>query len=33
VQIKNISLIIQIQNGRKEVVWPSEYRSAAPRFP
>jgi branched-chain amino acid transport system substrate-binding protein len=33
VQIKNINLIIQLQNGRKEVVWPSEYRSAAPRFP
>jgi branched-chain amino acid transport system substrate-binding protein len=33
VQIKNVNLIIQMQNGRKEVVWPSEYRSAAPRFP
>jgi branched-chain amino acid transport system substrate-binding protein len=33
VQIKNINLIIQLQNGRKEVVWPSEYSSAAPRVP
>jgi branched-chain amino acid transport system substrate-binding protein len=32
-QVKNINLIIQLQQGRKEVVWPAEVRSAAPQFP
>lgn len=31
-QIKNINLIIQLQKGKKEVVWPEEYRTAAPQF-
>lgn len=33
VQIKNTNLIIQLQRGRREVVWPPEYQTAAPRFP
>ncbi|MHB8843953.1 MAG: amino acid ABC transporter substrate-binding protein [Nitrospirota bacterium] len=32
VQIKNTNLIIQLQNGRREVVWPPEHQTAAPRF-
>lgn len=33
VQIKNTNMIIQLQNGKKEVVWPPEHQTAAPRFP
>jgi len=33
VQIKNINFVIQLQQGRKEVVWPAEHRTSAPRFP
>ena len=31
-QIKNFNLIIQWQNGKKEIVWPEELRTAAPIF-
>jgi branched-chain amino acid transport system substrate-binding protein len=31
-QVKNTNLIIQLQKGKKEVVWPEEYRTAAPQF-
>lgn len=31
-QVRNTNLVIQLQDGRKEVVWPAEYRTAAPRF-
>ena len=33
VQIRNVNLVIQLQQGRKEVVWPAEHRTSAPRFP
>ena len=33
VQIKNLNMIIQLQNGKKEVVWPPEHQTSAPRFP
>lgn len=33
VQNNNTNLIIQLQNGRREVVWPPEHQTAAPRFP
>ena len=33
VQIKGINLVIQLQQGRKEVVWPAELSTSAPRFP
>ncbi len=32
VQIKHFNLIIQWQNGRKEVVWPEDLRTAKPVF-
>jgi len=32
-QIRNVNLVIQVQQGRREVVWPPEQRTAAPRFP
>ncbi|MBI5027096.1 MAG: amino acid ABC transporter substrate-binding protein [Nitrospirae bacterium] len=31
-QIKHFNLIIQWQNGKKEVVWPEEFRTAKPVF-
>lgn len=31
-QIRNISMIIQIQQGERKVVWPPEQRTAAPQF-
>jgi branched-chain amino acid transport system substrate-binding protein len=31
-QIKHFNLIIQWQNGKKEVVWPEELRTAKPVF-
>jgi branched-chain amino acid transport system substrate-binding protein len=33
VQIRNFNLVIQLQQGRKEVVWPAEYSTSTPRFP
>jgi branched-chain amino acid transport system substrate-binding protein len=32
-QVRNVSMIIQLQQGRREVVWPPEHRTAAPWFP
>lgn len=32
VQVKRFSLVIQWQNGKKEIVWPEEVRSAPPLF-
>ena len=32
VQTKNFNLVIQLQQGRKEVVWPAEHSTSAPRF-
>jgi len=32
-QVRQQTFIIQWQNGRKELVWPDELRTSAPRFP
>lgn len=32
IQIKRLDMVIQWQDGRKEIVWPAEIRSARPRF-
>jgi branched-chain amino acid transport system substrate-binding protein len=33
IQMKRLDMIVQWQNGRKEIVWPAEIRTAAPLFP
>jgi branched-chain amino acid transport system substrate-binding protein len=32
IQMKRLDMIVQWQNGRKEIVWPAEIRTAAPIF-
>jgi branched-chain amino acid transport system substrate-binding protein len=32
IQVKRLDMVIQWQDGRKEIVWPAEIRSATPRF-
>ncbi|MFO1148858.1 MAG: amino acid ABC transporter substrate-binding protein [Alsobacter sp.] len=32
IQIKRLDMVVQWQDGRKEIVWPAEIRSAKPRF-
>ncbi len=32
-QIKQMNMVVQIQEGRRMVVWPHAYRTAEPRFP
>jgi branched-chain amino acid transport system substrate-binding protein len=31
-QVKRLEMILQWQDGRKEIVWPEEVRSAEPVF-